>query len=227
MKNSISLVAAVAATFLLSSCADDPATATAPSAAFSTLATAKEGKAVAVTNTSADADSYSWMVMPGGMMSTDKSPVFSFDTSGTYEIMLVAKSDGGTDTARQNVTITQDNIWRATSDSSKTWRIVSLKVGGVETVGLPCSLDNTVSFSSGATPTFNLSEGADVCPSAQQAIPPQSGNYEPNPDWSVVTMHITTPFTFDINWNITTLTRHYGVAETTLQAGPAVMILAH
>jgi PKD repeat protein len=226
MKKSYSLMAALlAAGIFASSCADSE-TATAPTAGFTTTATTKEGKAVTVTNNSSDANSYSWSTS-AGMTSTASSPIFSFDTAGTYVITLVAKSDGGTDTSRQTITVAKDNVWRATSDSTKVWHIISLKVGGVETVGLPCSLDNTVSFSSGATTTFNLSEGANVCPTEQQAIPPQSGSYEPNADWSVVTMHITNPFVFDINWNITTMTRNYGVAETTLQAGPAVMILAH
>ncbi len=74
---------------------------TAPSAAFET---ATNDNVVSFSNGSTGADTYSWDFGDGDTSSLT-TPEHAYATSGTYDIVLVAANDCGTDTFTQSVTL--------------------------------------------------------------------------------------------------------------------------
>lgn len=57
------------------------------------------------TNTSTNADSWSWTFGDGGF-SDQKSPLHRYDNPGTFAVRLIASGSGGSDTLQDNVVIT-------------------------------------------------------------------------------------------------------------------------
>jgi len=213
----------------LSSCSDDTTNppATSPDASFTVSGTAQEGSAMKFTNTSTNATSYSWYSVPAGLTSTSKdSVVFKFDSAGTYTVYLVATGNGKSDTASKTVTVLENRMWHATGDSAKVWKVVSLTVGGSETAALPCHKDNTITFAVEPTMTFELSEGADVCPSSAQVLPPQSGTWSTNAGMTQITLNVTKPFAQAVTYDVKELTKSRAVGEATLPSlGKVVLTL--
>ena len=81
-----------------------------PVAAFSFSPTApKAGEQVTFSNTSQNADSFTWSSSPSGFSSTDKNPTFTFTTAGTYEITLTAKKGTKTASAKKSITVAAVN----------------------------------------------------------------------------------------------------------------------
>lgn len=78
-----------------------------PVASFSTSAsTICSGGSIQLTNSSTDANSYSWSTTGGTLSSTSSAnPSISFTSSGSYTISLVATGPGGTDNTSQTITI--------------------------------------------------------------------------------------------------------------------------
>ncbi len=75
---------------------------TTPTAGFSSTV---NGDQVSFTNSSTNADSYSWDFGDGNS-STDENPSHTYDTDGTYEVVLSATNECGTVTSTETITIT-------------------------------------------------------------------------------------------------------------------------
>jgi len=103
MKKSIKLVlgAAVMAA-VLSSCGEDPVL---PTAEFTyDPAEVAQYEEVAFTNTSTEADSYTWDFGEGGS-STEMSPTYMFKNTGTFTVKLVASNADGDNEAEQSIVV--------------------------------------------------------------------------------------------------------------------------
>jgi PKD repeat protein len=103
MKNvsKITFTAALLSVFgmatLFTSCEDAPV----PTAIFSTTI---DGMEVTFTNSSKDADTYSWDFGDGDS-SEEMNPVHTYAENGDYQVSLTAKGEGGSDEMIQTVTI--------------------------------------------------------------------------------------------------------------------------
>jgi PKD repeat protein len=82
---------------IITSCSDE----TLPVASFTSEAT---DLAVAFTNTSTDATSYSWDFGDGNT-STDANPSNTYAAAGTYTVTLTATNDDGSDSAEESITV--------------------------------------------------------------------------------------------------------------------------
>jgi len=95
LKSKIWLAAifALSAIVVIQSCKKDPVIP-APTAEFTFVT---NGQSVTFTNTSVDADSYSWDFGDGNT-STASDPTHTYTTKGSYVVTLTAKNGGGTNT---------------------------------------------------------------------------------------------------------------------------------
>ena len=98
-----------------------------PTASFDTNET--EGSApftVQFNDTSSDADSLSWD-FGDGETSTDQNPVHTYDSTGTYNVILTATNTDGDDTANTTITVHPENyysgdrIWDENAGQSRTY----------------------------------------------------------------------------------------------------------
>ncbi|MCA0234151.1 MAG: PKD domain-containing protein [Bacteroidetes bacterium] len=64
----------------------------------------RTGATYSFKNTTQNASSYNWSFGDGGS-SSDASPVYKYKQNGVYDVVLTAKGDGGTDTFKQTVRI--------------------------------------------------------------------------------------------------------------------------
>ena len=214
-------------TLVVTGCGDDDTvdpTADKPVAAFTVaLASLAEGDTVITTNTSTNATTYQWSVMPGGMTSTEKEPSFELRNEGTYTIQLIVTGEGGADTAEQSVTVAANPIFRAFGYGLKTWYVHSLQVGGGEFADDPCYWDNTLNIDIRDS-TFSYREGANVC--SDGVLPEQEGNFIHNQDLTSIDLMITSPFTGTITYTIDYLTHDTLIVSATLSGGNDIALLA-
>ena len=108
MKNYILLSFILLTTITFFSCKkkdDNPA----PSQGLQSVASStytKNGLTVTFNNTSTNSPtSYSWNFGDGSALSTDKNPVHTFTTAGTYTVVLTASNAGGSSTQTQLITV--------------------------------------------------------------------------------------------------------------------------
>ncbi len=80
-----------------------PSVPSAPVAGFSFT---KDGLSVNFTNSSTDATSYSWDFGDSNS-STEASPSHTYTTAGTYDVVLTATSDVGSDSETQSITVSE------------------------------------------------------------------------------------------------------------------------
>jgi len=93
----IAALAVLSLGLLVTSCEDAPV----PTAIFSTTI---DGMDVTFTNSSTDADTYSWD-FGDGSSSTEMNPVHSYAENDDYSVSLTATGEGGEDMMTQTVTI--------------------------------------------------------------------------------------------------------------------------
>lgn len=97
---------AIVALLTFVSCEDDKATPIdPPTAAFTAEASSDFSGTVTFTNTSIEADSYTWDFGDGAGNSAEESPVYVYNASGTYTVKLIAINAGGADTTTNEVAI--------------------------------------------------------------------------------------------------------------------------
>ncbi len=83
-----------------------------------------DGNTVTFTNTSNNADSFSWD-FGDGMTSSEESPVYTYAADGAYTVVLTASNADGMSTATTEIIITSQSFSAAALDggASKTWRL--------------------------------------------------------------------------------------------------------
>ena len=91
-KTTLFTFALISMALLFNACKKDPAV---PKATFSYVA---DGRIVTFNNTSTDASTYAWD-FGDGSTSTDKNPVHTYATYGTYTVVLKVVGEGGTATS--------------------------------------------------------------------------------------------------------------------------------
>ncbi|WP_176214689.1 PKD domain-containing protein [Reichenbachiella faecimaris] len=134
-KNSFVQATLLSATFcaimLFSSCGDDSEETTpAPTADFTVTI---DGKTVAFTNTSADAESYSWDFNDGNT-SSEESPSHTYESNGTYLVELTATNKTGSETKSSVLEIININIDGDLSDWDDVIAIASIGTGSLTSV---------------------------------------------------------------------------------------------
>ena len=80
---------------------------------------------VTFTNTSENADSYSWD-FGDGMMSSEESPVHTYDADGSYTVVLTATNSDGEATASSDIVIATNSVFSLsalTGDGAKVWKM--------------------------------------------------------------------------------------------------------
>ena len=78
--------------------------------------TVNSGSAVTFTNGSTGATTYNWL-NNGNSFSTSTNPIYTYTTSGTFSVSLVAINGGCTDTSKQIITVTCSVISNFTASS--------------------------------------------------------------------------------------------------------------
>ena len=114
----------IISTFLLFSmiivgCEDDEATVDAPTARFTHTVDVDNGLLVNFTNTSLNADTYSWD-FGDGEASTDMSPSHTYASDGTYAVTLTATNSGGSTSVMDTLVLTSV---LTLADLNDTWKI--------------------------------------------------------------------------------------------------------
>lgn len=150
----LTLLSALAfVSFIFVSCSKDeeetPVT-TNPIASFQYAISTTNFLQVTFTNFSQNATVYSW-AFGDGETSTEMSPVHTYATAGSYEVVLTAKNAAGTSaTFKQTIAITDPNSALAllAGETSKTWRLfregTSMGVGpNAESPRIWWSLENS------------------------------------------------------------------------------------
>tara|TARA_X000000368_G_scaffold26250_1_gene19835 strand:- start:2273 stop:3082 length:810 start_codon:yes stop_codon:yes gene_type:complete len=124
------------------SCEDDEATVEAPTARFNYTVDADNGLLVNFTNSSLNADTYSWD-FGDGETSTDMSLSHTYAADGEYTVTLTATNSGGSTSASETLTLTSV---LTLADLNDTWKIApeagSLAVGPSQGDGSWWSLDD-------------------------------------------------------------------------------------
>ncbi|WP_375558962.1 PKD domain-containing protein [Bernardetia sp. OM2101] len=101
------------AALVLVSCKDDEDDKKMPEASFTfSPASPQVGETVTFTNTSKDADSYTWSatgvaVNSDPFSSTETSPTFTFTTAGSVEVTLTATNSEGSNSSTQTITVAE------------------------------------------------------------------------------------------------------------------------
>jgi len=141
---------------------DEPVLGTSlPTASFSVRV---DGNSATFTNTSVNADSYSWDFGDGNT-STEESPTHTFAGDGSYNVVLTATNAEGNTTASNTVIIAINSVFSAATlfdDDAKTWKLApiagALAVGpsigssewwsnsAEDVAGRDCTFDDTYTF---------------------------------------------------------------------------------
>ena len=111
-----------------------------PTACFNASSiTVTTGESIIFTECSDDASSYSWD-FGDGSTSTDKNPVHTYSTSGTYTVTLTVSSENGNKSSNitQTITIDKSNTEMLTGDWNNYKNIVSYYSYG--------TLDSTITY---------------------------------------------------------------------------------
>lgn len=215
-----SLLCTLCLALTLAACSDETTTVDpgpdAAVAAFTMNTGLVEGDSIKVTNSSTDATTYSWTVMPGGMTSTDENPKFAVTTEGVYTIRLIATGAGGADTTEQSVSVGVSRMFRAFGYGSKTYYVHQLRIAGTPYGDNPCYWDNTMIVST-TDNTFSYNENADVC--ASPPLLESSGLIDIHGDADSVTLQITDPVLSEITYRISNLTGDTVMLSTVLSNG--------
>ena len=101
------------------SCEDDEATVEAPTARFNYTVDADNGLLVDFTNSSLNADTYSWD-FGDGESSTEASPSHTYAADGTYDVTLTATNSGGSNSVTDQLELTSV---LTLADLNDTWKI--------------------------------------------------------------------------------------------------------
>jgi len=95
-----------------------------------------EGYTVTFTSTVTDVDTYSWDFDEGGEKSIEANPVHTYAMSGTYNVTLVVKGDGGEATATKEiilpVSLEELLTGGTTSVNGKTWVLSQAAFAGTD-----------------------------------------------------------------------------------------------
>lgn len=165
---------------------DEPSIGVAlPSAAFSTEV---EGSTVSFTNTSGNADSYSWDFGDGNT-STEENPTHTYAADGSYTVILTARSSAGESVTEQVVIISANSVFSLdalTGGSSKSWKLNpaagALAVGpgrqssewwassADDVTGRACTFDDTYTFDTDGNFIYNAN--GDVWAEAYMGVDP-------------------------------------------------------
>lgn len=84
-----------------------------------------DGSTATFTNTSVNADSYSWDFGDGNM-SSEESPMHTYASDGSYNVVLTATNGDGSTMSAVNVVIANNSVFSAATfngGSSKTWKL--------------------------------------------------------------------------------------------------------
>ncbi|NVO18526.1 MAG: PKD domain-containing protein [Bacteroidetes bacterium] len=85
------------------------------------------------TNSSTNADTYSWNFGDGTAAVTDKDPVHTFPAAGTYTVVLTATAGGSSDAYQEVITVSDPNamLTALAGSTTKTWKLLRDVSGGV------------------------------------------------------------------------------------------------
>ena len=107
VKNYLKLfMIALAVTFMVTACEDDPAAPNPPLAFFTFAADVDNAQLILFTNESDGGDTYSWDFGDASAASTEVSPSHEYAEAGTYTVMLTATNAGGDNAHSEVVTVT-------------------------------------------------------------------------------------------------------------------------
>jgi len=126
----------ISSLLLISSCGDDDdpisGSGDLPVSSFQFQIDETNFQQVTFTNFSTNADSYSWDFGDGNT-STEENPVYVYDASGTFTVVLTATNSIDSRTSSKDVTITDPNeaTVNLTGDVSKVWKL-SRNIGDEE-----------------------------------------------------------------------------------------------
>jgi len=101
------------------SCEDDESTVEAPTARFTYTVDENNGLLVNFTNSSLNADTYSWD-FGDGESSTEMSPNHTYAADGTYNVSLTSTNSGGSDVATEELELTSE---LTLADLNDTWKV--------------------------------------------------------------------------------------------------------
>jgi len=111
----------------MSSCSDDEDPIDPPLAFFTVEADATDNFIWNFTDGSQGADTYSWDFGDESGTSTDASPTYTYSTSGTYTVELIATNGGGTDTYSETITVVDkaavNELANAEFDDESVWTL--------------------------------------------------------------------------------------------------------
>ncbi len=113
--------------FLAISCSKDQVASPKAIASFQFAVDATNFLKVTFTNFSQNAASSSWDFGDATALSTDKDPIHTYSTAGTYTVKLSAKGAGGDISVKeQQVVITDPNVQlkKLTGETTKTWKLI-------------------------------------------------------------------------------------------------------
>ncbi|MDP6877212.1 MAG: PKD domain-containing protein [Candidatus Marinimicrobia bacterium] len=116
-------------TMIVVSCEDDEAAVEAPTARFTYTVDADNGLLVNFTNSSLNADTYSWG-FGDGETSTDMSPSHTYAADGLYDVTLTATNSGGSNSVTEELELTSV---LTLADLNDTWKVAP--VAGALAVG--------------------------------------------------------------------------------------------
>jgi len=106
-------------TMIVVSCEDDEAAVEAPTARFTYTVDADNGLLVNFTNSSLNADTYSWD-FGDGETSTDMSPSHTYAADGLYDVTLTATNSGGSNSVTEELELTSV---LTLADLNDTWKV--------------------------------------------------------------------------------------------------------
>ncbi len=102
----LTLFMLVSFTLFLSNCKKEAAKSSPPTATFTFTGDNNPAPCtVTFSNTSTNATSYSWNFGDGSPTATEQNPQHVFTTGGTFNVILIAKGDGGSNSTNKIVTV--------------------------------------------------------------------------------------------------------------------------
>ena len=152
---------------------DDDPTSTEPIASFTSTVDDVEFLKVMFTNVSQNATSYTWDFGDGAGTSTEENPTYTYATSGTYQVTLVASDGTNTDDFTASVTVADpdETYTLLVGETSKSWKLVRQGTamllasnpqyediyweGASNNGQRPCIFDDTFTFHRDGTYTYD------------------------------------------------------------------------